>query len=56
MFISDVVNVQADEKYINNETGVFQLEDADLLVYSHGFYHEIGPLIGKFGWSVQRKK
>ncbi|MDD4922642.1 MAG: flavin reductase family protein, partial [Bacteroidales bacterium] len=30
--------------------------EADLLVYSHGFYHEIGKQIGKFGWSVQKKK
>lgn len=55
MFIADVVNVLADEKYIDPKTGLFQLEDADLLVYSHGFYHEMGPLIGKFGWSVQKK-
>jgi len=26
------------------------------LVYAHGFYHELGPMIGKFGWSVQKKK
>ncbi|HEY5498840.1 MAG TPA: flavin reductase family protein [Bacteroidales bacterium] len=56
MFIADVVNVLADDKYINKETGAFELENADLLVYSHGFYHEIGKQIGKFGWSVQKKK
>jgi len=26
------------------------------LVYSHGHYYEIGKEIGKFGWSVQKKK
>jgi len=56
MFIADVVNVLADDKYINEKTGAFELENADLLVYSHGFYHEIGKQIGKFGWSVQKKK
>lgn len=56
MFIADVVNVLADDKYLDPNTGAFLMEDADLLVYSHGFYHEIGPLIGKFGWSVQKKK
>jgi flavin reductase (DIM6/NTAB) family NADH-FMN oxidoreductase RutF len=56
MFIADVVNVLADDKYIDKETGAFQLEESDLLVYSHGFYHEIGKQIGKFGWSVQKKK
>lgn len=56
MFIAEVVNVQADDKYINPKTGAFELEEAELLVYSHGFYHEIGKQIGKFGWSVQKKK
>lgn len=56
MFIADVVNVQADERYIDPLTGAFKLHEADLLVYSHGFYHELGPMIGKFGWSVQKKK
>lgn len=56
MFIADVVNVQADERYIDENTGAFKLHEADLLVYSHGFYHELGPMIGKFGWSVQKKK
>ena len=56
MFIADVINVQVDEKYLDPVTGAFKLHDADLLVYSHGFYHELGPMIGKFGWSVQKKK
>jgi flavin reductase (DIM6/NTAB) family NADH-FMN oxidoreductase RutF len=56
MFIADVVNVLADEKYIDAETGAFKLSEADLLVYSHGFYYEIGQQLGKFGWSVQKKK
>ena len=56
MFISDVVNILADDKYINPETGAFDMQKADLLVYSHGHYYEIGKEIGKFGWSVQKKK
>lgn len=56
MFIADVVNVLADEKFLNLETGAFQLNEADLLVYSHGHYYEMGSPIGKFGWSVQKKK
>lgn len=55
MFIADVVNVQADEKYIDKETGEFKLYDADLLVYSHGHYYGMGEQIGKFGWSVKKK-
>lgn len=55
MFIAEVVNVQADEKYINSETGAFELQKANLLVYSHGNYYETGSHIGRFGWSVMKK-
>lgn len=55
MFIADVVNVQADEKYIDSQTGAFHLEDAGLLAYSHGKYYELGEFVGKFGWSVKKK-
>ena len=36
MFIADVVNVKADDKYLNAETGKFDMEKANLLVYEHG--------------------
>jgi len=56
MFISEVVAVHADEKYIDKKTDLFQLNEAIPLCYSHGKYYETGPLIGKFGYSVERKK
>jgi len=56
MFISDVVNVRADDKYIHPETGAFDMEKADLLVYVHGNYYGIADLIGHFGWSVRKKE
>ncbi len=56
MFIAEVVNVQADEKYINPETLAFELERANLLVYTHGHYYETGNQVGRFGWSVTKKK
>ena len=56
MFIAKVVNIQADAKYINPETDAFDLEAAKLLAYSHGQYYGLGRKIGKFGWSVQKKK
>lgn len=55
MFISDVVNIRVDEKYIDPETGAFDMEKANLLAYSHGKYYELGKFVGKFGWSVQKK-
>ncbi len=56
MFIADVVNVKADEKFLNPETGKFELADANLLVYVHGGYFDLGSKIGKFGWSVEKGK
>ncbi|MDD3405630.1 MAG: flavin reductase family protein [Sphingobacteriia bacterium] len=56
MFIAEVVNVQADSRYIDSETGEFKLLEAKLITYSHGHYYKLGEEIGKFGWSVRKKK
>lgn len=55
MFLARVVNVQADRRYLDPETGAFKLSDAKLIAYNHGHYYKLGELIGKFGWSVQKK-
>ena len=54
MFIAEVVNILADEAYIDPRTGAFDMEKAGLLVYAHGKYYELGEMIGKFGWSVKK--
>jgi flavin reductase (DIM6/NTAB) family NADH-FMN oxidoreductase RutF len=56
MFLSEVVAVHADEKYIDKKTGLFKLNDSNPLCYLHGKYYETGPFIGKFGFSVEKKK
>ena len=56
LFIADVVNVRADSRYMNSETGKFELADSHPLVYLHGAYYDLGEKIGKFGWSVEKKK
>ncbi len=56
MFIAEVVNVQADTKYIDPKTDTFNLGAAKLIAYSHGHYYKLGEEIGKFGWTVQKKK
>ena len=56
MFISEVVAVHADEEYLDKETGLFKLNEASPICYSHGKYYETGALIGKFGFSVEKKK
>lgn len=55
MFIADVVGVEADERFIDPETGKFSLDKSNPIVYSHGEYYTLGKLIGHFGWSVRKK-
>ena len=55
MFISDVLGVSIDEEYLN-EKNAFSFSKARPLVYSHGHYFGLGKKIGKFGWTVERKK
>ena len=55
MLIADVVGVEADDRYIDPETGKFSLDKANPIVYSHGEYYTLGNLIGHFGWSVRKK-
>jgi flavin reductase (DIM6/NTAB) family NADH-FMN oxidoreductase RutF len=56
MFISEVVAVNADDKYIDAASGRFSLNEAVPICYSHGKYYETGRHIGKFGYSVEKKK
>lgn len=55
MFIAEVMNVLADERYIDAETGKFDLERADLIAYCHGEYFTLGEKLGNFGWTVRKK-
>jgi len=54
MFIAEVVNVRADEKYMD-EKGKFHLEHSKPIAYSHGTYFALGEELGKFGYSVRKK-
>ena len=56
MFIAEVVNVLADERYLDPESGRFELRQAGLMSYSHGAYYMQGEQIGTFGFSVKKKK
>ncbi len=56
LFISEIIAVHASEKYLNEKTGEFDLARANLICYSHGKYFETGKQIGKFGFSVKKKK
>lgn len=54
MFLAKVETVQVDESYMN-ETGKFELNDTQLLAYSHGEYYTLGKKLGTFGYSVRKQ-
>ena len=55
MFLADVLAVHADEAYMDKNNR-FHLNDAGLLVYSHGEYLAGGRKVGTFGYSVKKKQ
>ena len=55
MFLADIVAVDVRSDLID-ETGKLHLEKAGLVAYAHGDYYELGRRIGKFGYSVAKKK
>lgn len=55
MFVGEVLSIDADEKYID-EKGAFDISKCNLIAYANGGYYELGQKIGKFGYSVEKKK
>ena len=54
MFIADVLSIDADEKYID-ENGAFDISKCGLISYANGGYYAQGEKLGKFGFSVKKK-
>ncbi|MCX5749938.1 MAG: flavin reductase family protein [Candidatus Saganbacteria bacterium] len=55
MFLAEVICIHADRNFIDKK-GVFDMEEADLICYSHGKYFAMGKYLGHFGFSVGKKK
>jgi len=55
MFVAEIVSVSVDDKYID-DNGKICFEKMGLLAYVHGGYYTLGRYLGKFGWSVEKKK
>ena len=55
MFVAEVLSIDADSKYID-ENGAFDISKCDLITYANGKYFILGKQVGKFGFSVQKKK
>ena len=55
MFMAEVLAINADENYID-EKGAFDITKCNLISYANGKYFSMGRQVGKFGYSVQKKK
>ncbi len=55
LFLADIVAVDVDESVID-ENGRLDLSRAGLCAYAHGEYYALGDIIGKFGFSTDKKK
>lgn len=55
MFISEIVGVDIEEKYIDSK-GKLNLQQCGLAAYAHGEYFALGRKLGDFGFSVRKKK
>lgn len=55
MFMAEVLSIDTDEKYIDSK-GAFDISKCNLIAYANGGYYSLGKKIGKFGFSVEKKK
>lgn len=55
MFLAEILAVNIEDELIDEE-GKFCLEKSGLLAYAHGSYYTLGRQLGKFGFSVEKKK
>lgn len=55
LFLAEVINVNVTEELMQ-ENGKFELNKSGLVMYSHGEYFSMGESLGKFGFSVKKKK
>ena len=56
MFLAEVVAVHVNGKLFSPKTDAIDLRRADLVTYSHGHYYTLGDSLGKFGFSVEKRK
>ena len=55
MFVAEVLSIDAGEEFID-ENGAFDITKCNLISYSNGKYFGQGKKLGKFGFSVEKKK
>jgi flavin reductase (DIM6/NTAB) family NADH-FMN oxidoreductase RutF len=56
LFLAEILAVHADPSYFDPRSGHFDLAASEPLCYCHGHYYRMGSYIGKFGFSVEKKR
>ena len=55
LFIADILAVRVDPELVD-DNGKLDMEKANLITYAHGCYYEVGPFLGRFGYSIKKNK
>ena len=55
IFLAKVLSIDPDDQYIN-KNGEFDISKCNLIAYANGGYYSLGKKLGKFGYSVKKKK
>lgn len=55
MFLAEILAINVDDSIVNRN-GKIMLDKANLISYMHGEYFELGRNLGKFGFSVNKKR
>ena len=56
MFLAKVVAVNVEERFLDKQTNKFDLRQTNPIAYLHGSYYSLGENLGRFGFSVRKKK
>ncbi len=56
MFLAEVVAVNVEERFLDKQTNKFDLRQTNPIAYLHGSYYSLGENLGRFGFSVRKKK
>ena len=55
MFLAEIKGVYIENELMNDR-GLFQLEKSGVVAFCHGHYYALGRHLGKFGFSVEKKR
>ena len=55
IFLAEIVAVHVNDNLFSKKTDAIELQRANLVSYSHGHYYGLGKILGKFGFSVEKK-